>query len=924
MDFQEYYEAAVGPGWFDPCFYFDLLQSEGVSLSDGDLSLFEHYAGIGWKRGLSPSARFSVGRYLSRYPDVAESRVDPLYHYLARGRKERREAFARSEAAGVQFVGLIEWRADRRGAANTGQPRSNTIARQLALARAHGVSAFCIHHDRSRGRQVLDDIGAETPFCLMFDRRTWDHRRKDAGAAAEAQRALVGDVLETMADPRYLRVLGNPLLVVYRPELLQDGPAIFAHWREAARRAGLPGLFLAGLPFQAGGPPAFGLDGLIDAPVVPGPGPSGKERRSDGRLEEGAEMAVFPGFMPDRDLSTWRGWGDNAPEFFRVWLASAAWQAASLARRDLPQLAFIDARNGWADGTKEFLDHADPSAERDHPALAKLRRFAEAILVTPRLPVLFLCDAAARAQAERLTASAQWRRGLDSFLLLDGEAQPIEPGGRTSSFALCDMDGLGWSRERTVEHLARLLRARGDLVVVSAGLATAGLLAPLATQGHGIACLVPEPVLAAGPAGGAAFASQVRNVHRIVASSEQVRERIVAAGAVARDDIQVLPPPAEAGASGAWAQYVGDIRECLTGLGNEGRRVRLTGATLGRQAVAADLCVVIPSYNHRRFLLSAVDSILAQSVRPGEIRIIDDGSGDGSAELVQSLASEEIGIIVEARENRGAHATINQAIAATACPIVAVMNSDDRWHPLRIEQLIGRLRGRDGVDVAFSRLGFFGPEARCEEKRRWYEGGIADYRNGSPLWQALAFCNFLFTTSNLIMRRDRFIELGGLAPLRYCHDLDYILKAILAGHRVEFVEQTLCDYRIHDSNTIDEDVRKVVIEEAWIVVKILRGNFGQLREVEKLKLAQRICDKGLATRVLAILRAAVREGVPLDDRLVHREPRLGAGRDEDEPVRSEAERREFLHEIVQLVLALDPGAASVASVNRASSATNSG
>lgn len=60
MRFQEYYETAPRFGWFDPCFYLDALQSRGLSLPDSDLSLFEHYATIGWKHGLSPSERFSV------------------------------------------------------------------------------------------------------------------------------------------------------------------------------------------------------------------------------------------------------------------------------------------------------------------------------------------------------------------------------------------------------------------------------------------------------------------------------------------------------------------------------------------------------------------------------------------------------------------------------------------------------------------------------------------------------------------------------------------------------------------------------------------------------------------------------------------------------------------------------------------------
>lgn len=290
-----------------------------------------------------------------------------------------------------------------------------------------------------------------------------------------------------------------------------------------------------------------------------------------------------------------------------------------------------------------------------------------------------------------------------------------------------------------------------------------------------------------------------------------------------------------------------------------------TGGIPSRQ-IAEDLCVVIPSHNHEQYILAAVDSILTQSLRPREIRIIDDGSEDGSADLVRGLADAKIGIFVEARENRGAPATINQAVAETECSVIAVLNSDDRWHPLRIEQLIDSLRPGGGADVVFSRLRFVGPRERCEDKRNWYERGVADYKNGTPLWLALMFCNFFFTTSNLIARRDKFLELGGFGPFRYFHDLDYMLKAIFAGHTVRFVEKTLCEYRVHNRNTIDEDMEMLLFEEAWIVAKFLRTSFGQIGGPEERTVARRICEKGLGGRVMHILRAA--EAVQFDDELI--------------------------------------------------------
>jgi glycosyltransferase involved in cell wall biosynthesis len=896
MLFQEYYAAAVRLGWFDPCFYFDLLQSRGISIHDKDLSLFEHYATIGWKRGLSPSDRFSVRGYLARYQDVEDRQVDPLYHYLVWGQKEQRQAFPLFDHSDeVQFVGVVQ-----------DQPEAGGDWTQLALARANGISAFCLHYDAGRGRDVSDGIGPDTPFCLFLDYGEWARRDGDGEAVAEpdtsleARYGLAHEILNIMSDPRHLRVRGKPLLVVHRPERLERASLIFDLWREAARRAGLGGVFVAGLPHTGAGE-TLGLDGLINAPAVPGEG-IGPDRLS-------TTLPVFPGFMPDRDPSAWPGAGAGATEIFTAWSASAAECTEALYRRNLPRLAFIDARIGRGDGWQDFLKGAAPASQRERMALSKLRRFADTIAASSRLPVLFLHDESSGSGQDllrRLIASLRARGGIECFALVDSGDQTREVQLMASSFNLDDLDGIGWSREQAVEYLAGLLRGRGDLVVVSGTMATAGLLASFTAQGHGTLSILHDLT------DGADLDELGHCAQRIIVSSRSVQEQVGASGAIPGHDIRLIEPPSSPEPAQTWTRYVDEIAICLTGLGNDGRRLRSTGGTFGRQEVAEDLCVVIPSYNHRPYIVAALDSVLAQSLRPREIRIIDDGSDDGSAELVRSLARDDLGIFVETRENRGAQATINQGIAATRCPIVAVMNSDDRWHPLRIEELIGHVRREGGADVVFSRLRLIGPRHRREHKRNWYERGVADYNAGSPLWLALMFCNFFFTTSNLIARREKFMEIGGFGPLRYCHDLDYMLKAMSVGQIVQFDQRTLCDYRVHARNTIDEDVEKVLFEEAWIIVKTLRRSLGRIGETELLNIVQRVYDKGLASRVLGILRILARGAAPFDDRLVYSESQF-VGVIEHNHRQDAMKPRDLVDEIAQLVAA--QGADPVPTVN---------
>jgi hypothetical protein len=141
----------------------------------------------------------------------------------------------------------------------------------------------------------------------------------------------------------------------------------------------------------------------------------------------------------------------------------------------------------------------------------------------------------------------------------------------------------------------------------------------------------------------------------------------------------------------------------------------------------------------------------------------------------------------------------------------------------------------------------------------------------------------------------------------------------LAGHKVQFVEQSLCDYRFHARNTIDENMQKLLFEEAWIIAKYLRRNFGQISQAETSIVARRIADKGLATGVLGILRATALNQAVWDDTLIYSEPRFVALREQGgcQGAQDAFGQEELVHEIEQLLLQQDTPAISLRPISRA-------
>lgn len=97
------------------------------------------------------------------------------------------------------------------------------------------------------------------------------------------------------------------------------------------------------------------------------------------------------------------------------------------------------------------------------------------------------------------------------------------------------------------------------------------------------------------------------------------------------------------------------------------------------------ISILMPVYNAERFLAAALDSILAQTFTDFELLILDDGSTDGSPELVRSYQDPRIRYF-QNRGNLGISATLNKGIELAAAPLIARMDADDICYPERLQK----------------------------------------------------------------------------------------------------------------------------------------------------------------------------------------------------------------------------------------------
>ena len=231
--------------------------------------------------------------------------------------------------------------------------------------------------------------------------------------------------------------------------------------------------------------------------------------------------------------------------------------------------------------------------------------------------------------------------------------------------------------------------------------------------------------------------------------------------------------------------------------------------------------VVIPSYNHEKYIQAAVDSVLSQTYHNLELIVIDDGSTDNSLEILGRVRDRRYRLIQQ--ENRGAHNAINRGLALADGQYLAILNSDDRYKPERLHYCVDFLAANPEVDLVATYIELIDDKGR--------PGGIKEgWKNMEPWPQEnkedsysafddftlnLVASNFVATTSNMVFTAELYRRIGGMRNLRYAHDWDFLFRACQSG-LCRMLQTPLVQYRTHGSNTISQGRRHMLFEICWM------------------------------------------------------------------------------------------------------------
>ena len=220
--------------------------------------------------------------------------------------------------------------------------------------------------------------------------------------------------------------------------------------------------------------------------------------------------------------------------------------------------------------------------------------------------------------------------------------------------------------------------------------------------------------------------------------------------------------------------------------------------------------VVIPYYKHKQYIESCIDSIFKQTYPHIELIIIDDCSPDGSGEYVKQIIKNQDWIdrfsskisFTSFKKNQGAYAAINYGINQAIGDFVAVVNSDDLYHPERLEIMVDSMQ-KDQKDFAFSGVIYIDDNGQDISKSDDWAQTYSKIQEKIEDLPTLGFAaltgNPGISTGNFVFTKNLYQSTFGFRNLRYCHDWDFMLQCV---HHTEplFVKDKLYYYRVHETN----------------------------------------------------------------------------------------------------------------------------
>lgn len=238
------------------------------------------------------------------------------------------------------------------------------------------------------------------------------------------------------------------------------------------------------------------------------------------------------------------------------------------------------------------------------------------------------------------------------------------------------------------------------------------------------------------------------------------------------------------------------------------------------------ISVVIPTYNRKMFLLKAIESVIRQTYKNIEIIIIDNGSSDGTYEVVKKIDDNRVKYYF--MENLGANSARNLGIKKSKGEYIAFLDDDDEWIDSKLEKQIQKIGEDNNIGLVYT-----GKKIRYLQYNLEYES-IPKLNK-----QNIYLGNFVGTTSSVLVKKKLLKSLGGFdicLPALQDYELWIRLSKIT---KFSCVEEPLVIYNnVNTLTQISNNTKKYEEAYKYINEKYI-DNIFDMKKIKKIKKNQK-------------------------------------------------------------------------------------
>lgn len=212
--------------------------------------------------------------------------------------------------------------------------------------------------------------------------------------------------------------------------------------------------------------------------------------------------------------------------------------------------------------------------------------------------------------------------------------------------------------------------------------------------------------------------------------------------------------------------------------------------------------VVVTSYNYEQYLPQTLNSILAQTYKNYEVVIVDDGSKDGSVELIKKYIDKYPNFHLYQHENgvnKGLPASVKLGVEKSKGEYIAFLESDDYWREDRLQKIVELINKHPEAVIISNNIQIFGDVTETTIALKYLHDTLSPLKERNDIKPSLDLVNTIPTFSSVVIKKDVLLLCNFDTPIPAYIDL-FLYKQIFAKYPLYFIDKKLTFWRRHTKN----------------------------------------------------------------------------------------------------------------------------